>query len=309
MLWDGEDGGCAWRPRPLWRLPPPRARAETQGELIKRVNPSVVEMRNTEERGHSLGSGFVVDAKMGLIFTNFHVVNDAKQITVVFTADKDGKEYPTEGFLEVLPEKDLCLLKMVPGGKEVATTEGRRQAPGTGRTGLHLRLVDHLVGHCGPRHGDVNPQRPGDPHHFRPVQRQRLLQVHVALRNNCVWIQHDAPMSHGDSGGTFVNKKGEVLGLNTWCFDPSGQGQQLNFAIGAKHIKELLLRAGSAPKPWSALPKGKGPGHGAFSGGGNPEKTLAAWKTLNRGMFEFNHRLDNADRRLEAIPKPNRSSP
>ena len=285
------------------------ARAETQQELIKRVNPSVVEIRNTEERGHSLGSGFVVDAKMGLIFTNFHVVNDAKQITVVFTADKDGKEYPTEGFLEVLPEKDLCLLKMVPGAKKLQQLKVADKLPVQGEPVYTFGSSITLSGTVA--HGMVTSIRNGLEIRtiFDQFNGKGCFKSTLHYDNDCVWIQHDAPMSHGNSGGALVNKKGEVLGLNTWCFDPSGQGQQLNFAISAKHIKELLLRAGSAPKPWSALPKGKGPGHGEFSGGGNPEKTLAAWKTLNRGMFEFNHRLDNADRRLEAIPKPNPQFP
>ena len=71
---------------------------------------------------NGLGSGFVVDDKMGLVYTNFHVVNGTTHCVVTFPADKDDKQYPTEGYLEVLPEKDLCLLKLVPR-KEAAETE------------------------------------------------------------------------------------------------------------------------------------------------------------------------------------------
>ena len=120
---------------------------------------------------------------------------------------------------------------------------------------------------------------------------------------DCVWIQHCAAISHGNSGGALVNKKGEVLGLNTLCFDPSGEGQNLNFAICAKHLKGIVPQGRQSAEALVDVAQGKGPGKGAFSGGGNPEKTLAAWKTLNRGMYVFNNQLADADKRMENIPK------
>ena len=71
---------------------------------------------------------------------------------------------------------------------------------------------------------------------------------------DCVWVQHCAPISHGNSGGPLVNRKGEVLGLNTL-----GGGENQNFAISAKHMLELRARASVQPKAWSTLPKGRGP--------------------------------------------------
>ena len=53
------------------------ARGESQQDLIRKVNPSIVEVHSHLDRGTGTGSGFVVDEKMGLVFTNFHVVNGA----------------------------------------------------------------------------------------------------------------------------------------------------------------------------------------------------------------------------------------
>ena len=60
------------------------------------------------------------------------------------------------------------------------------------------------------------------------------------------WIQHTAPMSHGNSGGPLVNEKGEVVGLNTMNFAAEGSansGQALNYAISATHLDKLLQSA------------------------------------------------------------------
>ena len=275
------------------------AQADSQQDLIRKVNPSVVEVRTNE----GLGSGFVVNAKMGLIFTNFHVVNDAKGVVIVFTADKDPKQYATEGFLEVQPEKDLCLLKMVPGERKLQELKIANKVPEQGETvyafGSSIALSGTVSNgmvtaiRTGPELRSLWDRKEGKGFFKSVLRLRRRLRVDSALRRDLARQQRRA----------LVNKKGEVLGLNTLCFDPSGEGQNLNFAICAKHLKELYLKAGNQPKPWSMLPKGRGPGKGAFSGGGNPEKTLAAWKTLNRGMYLFNNQLTDADKRMENIPK------
>ena len=77
-------------------------------------------MRVTINGGMSLGSGCVIDATLGLVITNFHVVNGANKCTVAFVADKDTTkdkdskltEYPVNGYIEVQPGKDLALIKV-----------------------------------------------------------------------------------------------------------------------------------------------------------------------------------------------------
>ncbi len=271
-----------------------RAWALSQQELIKKVNPSVVEVRCD----HGLGSGFVVNDSMALVFTNYHVVNGTTTCVVTFPADKDGKQYPTEGYLEVLPEKDLCLLKIVPGQRKLQKLKMAEQIPDQGEP---VYTFGSSVGLSGTiAHGTVAAIRTGQElaDLMDRQQGKGFFKSWFKYDMDCVWIQHCAPISPGNSGGPLVNTKGEVLGLNTL-----GGGENQNFAISAKHLRELLSKAGLQPKAWPTLPKGKGPESTDFMGGGDPAKTLAAWKAFNRGMYEFKHRIDSADRKLESIPK------
>ena len=99
----------------------------------------------------------MVDDKAGLVFTNFHVVNGATKCWVTFPADRDDKRYETEGFVEVLPEKDLCLLKIVPGSKKLRSLRMAAQDSRPGGAHLCLRLFHRDVGHDGERHRHGRP--------------------------------------------------------------------------------------------------------------------------------------------------------
>ena len=230
-------------------------------------------------------------------------------VDVVFTADKDGKQYLAEGFLEVVPTKDLALIKIVPGDRKLHQLKMAEKIPEQGETVYAFGSSIALSGTVS--NGMVTALRTGKElaDFWDRKEGKGFFKSVLRYDNDCMWIQHNAAISHGNSGGPLINKKGEVLGLNTLCFDPSGEGQNLNFAISAKHMRELTRNAGTVPKAWSTLPKGMGPESGAFGGGGDPEKTLAAWKTFNRGMYEFNNRLADADKKLENIPKADPRNP
>ena len=65
------------------------------------------------------------------------------------------------------------------------------------------------------------------------------------------WIQHTAPISHGNSGGPLVNTAGDVVGLNTISLP---EGQALNYAISAKHLKRLITTVGTNILAFASLP-------------------------------------------------------
>ena len=280
---------------------------EEREALIQRIRPSIV--RVTLNGGMSLGSGCVVDATLGLVITNFHVVKGAKKVTVAFVADrdtaKDNKptEYPVDGYIEVQPGKDLALLKVnVPKERKLKALKLAKKLPVQGEKvltfGASKGLLDTVAA------GMVSAIRTtGD---VNAILQRFFGDKHgLGYDSDANWVQHDAPMSPGNSGGPLVNAKGEVVGLNTWTPNFQGDsGQRLNFSISSLHVRALVSRASNVVHPWSQLPKG-GPGHESMDvGGGDADKTLAAWKKFNLGLFEFNRRLADADKRLESIHKP-----
>ena len=152
--------------------------AEDQLELVREVNRAVVEVRT--DRDDSVGSGFVVDEKAGLVFTNFHVVNGATKCWVTFPADRNEKQYETEGFVDVLPEKNICLLKIVPGTKKLQACEWRSRFPTRGSPSLPSAPPPGCRAQC-PRHRHGRPHRQGVGPVLGPLEGQGILQRHHAF--------------------------------------------------------------------------------------------------------------------------------
>ena len=75
-------------------------------DLVERVEPSVVQLNVSGPAGAFTGSGFVID-KQGTILTNYHVIQDATEGTVVFS---DKTSAPITGYVDARPEKDIALL-------------------------------------------------------------------------------------------------------------------------------------------------------------------------------------------------------
>ena len=99
-----------------------------------------------------------------------------------------------------------------------------------------------------------------------------------------------------------------MLGLNTWKWGGS-QGENLNFSISALHLRQFLAKAGSIVQPWTALPEPRQPVTLQPGQAGDPAKSLAAWKTFNRALYEFNDQKAAAEKKLAQVPPVNPRNP
>ncbi|GAB5603558.1 trypsin-like peptidase domain-containing protein [Thermus sp. FJN-A] len=180
------------------------------------------------------GSGFVID-KEGYILTNYHVVEGASQITVKF--HNDPKEYRAR-LVGAAPPLDVALLKVdAPKDRLVPLVLGDSDRIRVGQKaiamgnpfGLEFTVTQGIVSAI-----RENPGAIGDESGLVP-------QV----------IQTDAAINPGNSGGPLLNSRGEVIGINTAIFTPTGQFGAaqfagVGFALPINLVKQYLpeLRAG-----------------------------------------------------------------
>ena len=258
----------------------PAAQDNAQREaLITTVNPSVVRV----SLGDSLGSGFVADATRGIIATNYHVIEHAKhakQVTVRFGGNKEKRDFPCDGFVAILPGKDLALIHVQPTGpwklRSLRIADGLPSPGATVYTfgspiGMEFTVSGGMVSavRSGQEVSELIGKFAGADYYAKGM--------HYNI--DATWIQITAPISPGNSGGPLTNTRGEVLGLNTWKWGGS-QGENLNFSISALHLRQFLAKAGSIVQPWTSLPEPRQP----VARPGDPGTNLAAWKMFNRAV-------------------------
>jgi serine protease Do len=185
------------------------------------------------------GSGFFVSDK-GDILTNYHVVEGADSITIKLHSDK--KEYKAK-VIGTAPDYDLALIRVegFPKGQIKPMKLGDSDALKTGRKVLAMGSpfgLDFTV-----TEGIVSATNREIPTGLRSVPQNA--------------IQTDAAINPGNSGGPLLNSNGEVIGINTQIFAPSGrlggaQNAGVGFAIPinvAKNILPRLQKGGEVRSP------------------------------------------------------------
>ena len=173
------------------------------------------------------GSGFVIDSR-GYILTNFHVVQDAQSIEVVLG---DQTRYPAK-FVGADQRNDVALIKVEPKGRPlVALALGDSSKLQVGQKvlaignpfGFQSTLTTGVVSALG-----------------RTVQTSQTTYIDEA-------IQTDAAINRGNSGGPLIDSHGEVIGINSAIYTPSGTTAGIGFAIPvntAKRIAHDLMTEG-----------------------------------------------------------------
>jgi serine protease Do len=186
------------------------------------------EDRVRPKMGMAQGSGFFISAN-GYVVTNNHVVERAKEVTVI-TAD--GKSVPAR-VVGTDPKTDLALLK-VKEGSDYPYVSFASQTP---RVGDWVIAVGNPFGLGGTVTAGIVSARGRD----------------IGAGPYDDFLQIDAPVNHGNSGGPTFNTQGEVVGVNTAIFSPSGGSVGIGFAIAsdvAKGVVQSLKEDGKVARGW-----------------------------------------------------------
>ncbi|MGB7431224.1 MAG: Do family serine endopeptidase [Ahrensia sp.] len=179
----------------------------------------------------SLGSGFVIDAEMGIIITNNHVIADADTVTANFA---DGSSLDAE-IIGRDPKTDIAVLKVDPDAKELkAVPFGDSNAM---RVGDWVLAIGNPFGLGGSVSAGIVSAFGRD--------------INSGPYDN--FIQTDAAINRGNSGGPLFNMKGEVIGINTAIISPSGGSIGIGFSIPADlavNVIAQLREFGETRRGW-----------------------------------------------------------
>ncbi|MGC9421683.1 Do family serine endopeptidase [Vibrio sp.] len=164
-----------------------------------------------------LGSGVIIDAKHGHVVTNYHVINGAEKIRVQL---HDGREFDAE-LVGGDQMADIALLKL---NKAKSLT----QMPIADSDALRVGDFAVAIG---------NPFGLGQTVTSGIIS--ALGRSGLNIENFENFIQTDAAINSGNSGGALVNLNGELIGINTAILGPNGGNVGIGFAIPANMMKNL----------------------------------------------------------------------
>ncbi|WP_206678768.1 trypsin-like peptidase domain-containing protein [Alienimonas chondri] len=201
-------------------------------DLIEKVSPGVVRLTLFDEsdREVGLGSGFVVD-ESGLVATNFHVVSAGVRAVAHF---RNGEERAVVGARGWDAERDLAVLELESLPDDAVVLPLAEMLPPVGTETV-------AVGHPGGFQFTTTTGIVGALHRTDelPEEARRFLDSPT----DQMWVQTNATISGGNSGGPLLNLRGEVIGVNTWVVGERGLG----FAAASWDLGQLIRRAEEEP--------------------------------------------------------------
>jgi serine protease Do len=278
-------------------------------EAVAQVAPSVVTVQTeTVERGAidpfdafyggrtgprvlpGLGSGFITRAD-GIVITNAHVVVGATRISVAMS---DGTTFPAR-LLGADTLNDLAVLK-IEGRNLPVVRLGNSSDLMVGEWAIAIgNPFGFVLGNSEPsvtagvisatgRNLAVRAEGPG---------------IYVDM------IQTDASINPGNSGGPLVNAVGEVVGVNSSIYSPSGGSVGLGFAIPINRVKRVtedLLAHGAIRRPWVGLKvETPGPGRARGSGGAEVSSVVPGSPATQAGLRRGDIVLRSRDREIKSF--------
>ena len=218
---------------------PPEFKGEdgalTVPQVVEKVTPAVVgvstkslvrdQFFNVKEQ-EGLGSGFIINEE-GYVVTNYHVINGAQEVKVIFS---DGKEVNAK-VVNYDAERDIAVIKItddvkMPGIAQLGDSS-------TVKAGEEVIAIGNPLGK--EFSSTVTKGIVSSPNRKMKTENGNVLD----------YIQTDAAINPGNSGGPLINSKGEVIGINT----AKKVGEDIEGIGFAIPINEVKTRLGSLSKP------------------------------------------------------------
>ena len=177
----------------------------------------------------ALGSGFIIDAK-GIVVTNNHVIKGAEDILVRVNGDKEYKVT----IIGSDPLSDIAVLKIETKNKFIPVKFGDSDKA---RIGDWVIAIGNPFGLGGTVTSGIISARNRS----------------IGLSRYEDFIQTDASINQGNSGGPLFNMDGDVIGINTAILSPTGASSGIGFAIpsnSAKRVIDQLIEFGETKRGW-----------------------------------------------------------
>lgn len=190
-----------------------------QGSLLCQVGPDG-QQQGTQQNFQALGAGVVIDAAKGYVVTNNHVVNNANKIQVKLS---DGRRYDAKVIGKDM-RSDIALLQL----KDLKNLTAIKMADSD-----QLRVGDYAI-------AIGSPYGLGETATLGIVS--ALSRSGLNIENYENFIQTDAAINSGNSGGALVNLNGELIGINTAILAPDGGNIGIGFAIPSNMVKNLTTQ-------------------------------------------------------------------
>jgi S1-C subfamily serine protease/predicted RNA-binding Zn-ribbon protein involved in translation (DUF1610 family) len=199
--------------------------------------------------GMEIGTGFFINDK-GWVATNHHVIEHANTDSVVKT--EDGQSYKIAGVIADNDEYDLAIIELAEYPFQTTILDiGFTGDPPLGEDMWaygHPKNVEFSL-----TKGIVSAVKRTE---RMPPEMRAFIQGRVHCPAHFVWIQHDAKIDHGSSGGPLFDDNGRVMGINTYMHPETGIG----FASHVRYIREMAKDAQAKGATAKALPDGVGVG-------------------------------------------------
>ena len=199
-------------------------------EFMERfLRPEERRGRRDRRRPQGLGSGFIID-RSGLVVTNNHVIQNADHIIVVLSS---GKEYPAR-LIGTDAKTDIAVLRIRDGQDLPTVPWGDSDTVEVGDWAIAI----------------------GNPFGFGGTVTAGIISARGRSINAGPYddfLQIDAPINKGNSGGPLFDQQGRVIGVNTAIYSPSGGSVGIGFAIPSNQVRKIvadLVDDGRVERGW-----------------------------------------------------------